>query len=190
MKKYTSAFVFVLAFLLIGCQTTQFSTNPTTKTHLDHNTLKFAATGKIGITMQTDEGKQGGSAFYAWAQEDERFSIDLTGALGLGAAQIRYDGREATLNSERTGLIQAATPEDLLFQASNWQAPISQLAYWIVGHASPSDDKHEVDSIGRITQATNGPWSASFDYNKGNLPQKITILHLDGHRVVLTISHQ
>lgn len=46
-------------------------------------------------------GTQGGSAFYAWGQQNDRFAIELIGALGIGKTNIEYDGQTATLVSEK-----------------------------------------------------------------------------------------
>ena len=190
MKKISLITICASALLLSACASTQAvkPTNPSTPPTADAP-IRFSTTGKIGITTQTDAGAQGGSAFYAWAQEDDRFSIDLTGALGIGATEIRYDGRTATLNSERTGLISADSPEELLLSATGWQAPISQLPYWIVGRSAPSDSTQTYDAQNRLATAVNGAWTANFEY-KGTQPNRLRITHTDGHRVVMTITHQ
>lgn len=183
-----------MAGFLTACQSTQAFkptvAKPTPTTAVADAPLKFAATGKIGIRTKTENGNQGGSAFYAWAQEDDRFSIDLTGALGIGATEIRYNGKQATLNSDRTRLISANTPEELLTNATGWQAPISQLSYWIVGRPAPSDTAKTLDNAQRLAQATNGLWTADFEYDQNNLPNRLTINHQEGHRVTMTINHQ
>lgn len=158
----------------------------------------FNINGKIGVTMPTEPangatntGTQGGSAFYAWGQQDERFAIELIGALGIGKTNIEYDGQTATLVSEKTGALSADDPETLLQQATGWQAPISQMPYWISGRSAPSDSAPQLDTQNRLISSVNGDWSAAFSY-KGNdtLPNKITAIQLAGHKVVMTINHQ
>ncbi|MFC0820142.1 lipoprotein insertase outer membrane protein LolB [Moraxella marmotae] len=188
MKKLTV--VTALALLMSACASTQPTTTAVNTLPVAEAPLKFAITGKIGITTVSDNGKQAGSAFYAWSQENQRFGIDLTGALGIGATQIRYNGTTATLTSERTGTISADSPEDLLYTATGWQAPISQLPYWIVGRATPDDTDTATDSSGRLIRATHGAWLAVFDYDKGNQPSRLRISHSDGHKVTLSITHQ
>lgn len=154
------------------------STNP--------SPLTFAITGKIGITSVDLDGKKTAhSAFYAWGQEDDRFAIDLTGALGLGATTIRYDGKQAVLISEQTGEIVADNPEQLLLKSTGWHAPISHLPFWIMGINAPSDQQK---TSSPITTAQNGDWQATFDYNKIDKPYRIRMTHADGHRVVLSIN--
>ena len=201
-KKSFAGLVLAASVLgITGCQTTQnLGTAPNSLTEMvtggasQYPALlqSFNIRGKIGVTTPKTEtsSAQTGSAFYVWAQEDERFAIDLTGALGIGHTVIEYDGNSAKLVSERTGEITAATPEELLLQATGWQAPISQLRYWISGRPAPSDTNSQLDSQGRIDRSQNGDWLAQFSYkNNDRLPSKITVTRGDGHKVIMTISH-
>ena len=158
----------------------------------------FNINGKIGVTTPTDPtngatnaGTQGGSAFYVWGQQNERFAIELIGALGIGKTNIEYNGQTATLVSEKTGTLSANDPETLLQQATGWQAPISQMPYWISGRSAPSDTAPQMDAQNRLISSVNGDWSATFNY-KGNdkLPNKISAVQPAGHKVVMTINHQ
>lgn len=152
----------------------------------------FNITGKIGVTMPANDntGTQGGSAFYAWGQENERFAIELIGALGIGKTNIEYNGQTATLVSEKTGALTADDPETLLKRATGWQAPISQMPYWISGRPAPSDSEPKLDAQNRLVSSVNGDWRASFTYSGADkLPNKISAIQAQGHKVVMTINH-
>ena len=153
----------------------------------------FNITGKIGVTTpnKDNSGNQGGSAFYAWGQQNDRFAIELIGALGIGKTNIEYNGQSATLVSEKTGTLTADDPETLLKKATGWQAPISQMPYWISGRPAPSDSAPQLDAQNRLISSVNGEWQASFTY-KGNdkLPNKISAMQSQGNKVVMTIDHQ
>ncbi|UNU72791.1 lipoprotein insertase outer membrane protein LolB [Moraxella nasovis] len=181
----------LLSLTLVGCQSmNQPTVAPITAT-INQDSLQFTITGKIGVMQPTTDGKQAGSAFYAWNQDDDRFAIDLTGAFGIGATAISYDGNTATLTSERTGSITADTPEDLLYHATGWQAPISQLPYWIMGRSTPSDISKMTDEKGRLITAKNDAWTCHFIYDGDNKhPDRLRITHTDGTRITLTINHQ
>ena len=176
--------------MLSACQTvpkTAPNTTPIPQLPTDTTPLQFAITGKIGVSTQTADGRNAGSAFYTWGQDGERFAIDLTGALGIGATSIRFDGQTATLTSDKTGTITADSPDALLEKATGWQAPIADLPFWIMGKNAPNDyDSHYQD--GRLLQTSNGAWQASFDYNNTPLPSRLIINHQDGHRVIVTIT--
>lgn len=183
-----------------GCQSlkTANATNQPTTTVQGQNAEQpkklesFNITGKIGVTMPASDstGTQGGSAFYAWGQQNDRFAIELIGALGIGKTNIEYNGQTATLVSEKTGSLTADDPETLLKKATGWQAPISQMPYWISGHPAPSDSAPQLDDQSRLVSSVNGEWTASFTY-KGTdkLPSKISAVQPQGNKVVMTINH-
>lgn len=195
-----ATFTALAASLLItaGCQSIQSKNTAATTTPIVQSQKldSFNINGKIGVTMPngsdaTSNGTQGGSAFYAWGQQNERFAIELIGALGIGKTNIEYNGQTATLVSEKTGTLTADNPETLLQKATGWQAPISQMPYWISGRPAPSDTAPKLDAQKRLVSAVNGDWSASFTY-KGNdkLPSKISAVQPSGQKVVMTINHQ
>lgn len=146
---------------------------------------QFTINGKIGITTP----KQAGSAFYVWTQQGQNFAIEIAGAMNAGQTKISYNGQSATLTNEK-GTINAATPEELLQRATGWQAPISQLPYWIQGQPAPSDTNDKTDSNNRLVSAQNGDWTAEFSYaNKGDKhPSRLTARHPNGYKVVMTIN--
>lgn len=195
--KKLAAFSAIATALLItsGCQSLQgtAASKPTSPTVQAQKLENFNINGKIGVTTPANgtAEAQGGSAFYAWGQQNERFAIELIGALGIGKTNIEYDGKTATLVSEKTGTLTAADPETLLQKATGWQAPISQMPYWISGRSAPSDSAPQLDAQGRLISSVNGQWTASFDY-KGNdkLPSKISAIQPQGNKVVMTINHQ
>ena len=188
-------------FITSGCQSlkTANATNQPIGTVQGQNAEQpkklenFNITGKIGVTTpgKDNTGNQGGSAFYAWGQQDDRFAIELIGALGIGKTNIEYNGQSATLISEKTGTLTADDPETLLKKATGWQAPISQMPYWISGRPAPSDSAPQLDDQNRLISAVNGEWQASFTY-KGNdkLPNKISAVQSQGNKIVMTIDHQ
>ena len=148
-------------------------------------TAQFTINGKIGVTTP----KQAGSAFYVWSQQGQNFAINLAGALNAGETNISYNGQSATLTNDK-GTINAATPEALLLQATGWQAPISQLSYWIQGQSAPSDSHSQQDPQSRLISAQNGDWQAQFSYanTTTTLPSRLTARHPNGYKVVMTIN--
>ena len=195
-------FTAITAAMIItsGCQSlkTTNATNQPTTTVQGQNTDQpkklesFNITGKIGVTTPANDstGTQGGSAFYAWGQQNDRFAIELIGALGICKTNIEYNGQTATLVSEKTGTLTADDPETLLKKATGWQAPISQMPYWISGRPAPSDSAPQLDDQSRLVSSVNGEWTANFTY-KGTdkLPSKISAVQPQGNKVVMTINH-
>lgn len=105
----------------------------------------------------------------------------------MGATNVQYNGRTATITSDK-GSLSADTPEELLARTTGWHAPISQLAYWVVGTSAPND-KNNIRTDNRLDSTHNGDWQAIFEYSDSTLPNRLIITHTDGHRVVMTITH-
>lgn len=123
--------------------------------------IHFSITGKIGVRTS----KQSGSAFYAWSQAGERFAIDLTGALGIGQTHIEGIPNHVSLQSAKTGYIEASTPEELLQHATGWQAPISYLPHWIDGQSVNAVSEVTRDSKHRLLTLNEGGWDVAFNYD-------------------------
>ncbi|GAC1377670.1 MAG: hypothetical protein NVS3B3_19180 [Aquirhabdus sp.] len=171
-KQFKTTAIFSLFITLTACQTLRppalptlpATTIPSTSTPVAANTptpIHFSITGKIGVRT----AKQTGSAFYAWSQDGERFAIDLTGALGIGQSHIEGVPEHVTLQSAKTGLLEATTPEELLQRATGWQAPISYLPYWIDGQAASTDSTATRDTQNRLQTLNEGGWDVTFNYN-------------------------
>lgn len=156
---------------LTGCQhLTQQNKVITSPQLQDEN--NFSLQGKIGVRTP----QQSGSAFFTWQQQQDQFDIELTGILGVGKTQIQGKPGEVTLNSAKTGLISAASPEELLEKATGWQAPIMHLAYWV--QAKPATAKAQIskDENNRLKQLVEDGWTVDFSYNDAQtLPNKLLL---------------
>ena len=156
---------------LTGCQ--QF-----TKPQLDPNTIQtesdqhFSLQGKIGV--RTPE--QTGSAFFTWVQQQQEFDIELSGILGVGKTQISGRPGEVSLNSAKTGLIQAETPEELLKTATGWQAPITHLVNWVQAKPATVQAQIQRDSAKRAVQIIEDGWSVELSYNEqAHMPNRLIL---------------
>ena len=153
-------------FILTGCQShVTVPTAPTTPI-IESNTAtkpitQFDLQGKIGVRTP----QQSGSAFFTWSQQDQEFQLELTGILGVGKTQIYGEPGRVTLNSAKTGLIEAETAEELLERATGWQAPITHLVEWVQGRASSEHATLNKDDLGRITHLEEDDWNVDFNYN-------------------------
>jgi len=171
-----SALLFGLLFtlplgLLTGCQHTVKPSTPSTSNVVKTPTAvptEFQLTGKIGVRTP----QQSGSAFYAWAQQDQRFAIELSGALGIGQTRIEGGNGKFSLDNSNTGYLEADSAEALLQRATGWQAPISQLPRWVMGVAIAADSPATYDSQKRLATLTEQGWQVRFDYLDASQPQR------------------
>lgn len=186
-------FYMTLTVTLIGCQHPHTHTSPMlppipTASSLPTMPQAFQLTGKVGVRTPN----QSGSAFYAWGQQDNRFSIDLSGALGIGQTTIESNGTHFVLQNANTGRLEADQPETLLEQATGWRAPISLLPKWIMGLPDQRSSPATYDAKQRLQTLTEQGWSVRFDYadDQAIRPSKLVMiqpLESGETRVTLTI---
>lgn len=155
---------------LSACQSIQ--TPSQTISPMEQGLSQFNLQGKIGVKTP----QQSGSAFFTWQQNQDQFDIVLSGILGVGKTQIKGQPGEVTLNSAKTGLVTAESPEDLLEQATGWRTPITNLVHWV--QAKPASLKADLqkDEQQRIQQIIEDGWTVNLSYNQtAILPNKLIL---------------
>ncbi|MEN8281893.1 lipoprotein insertase outer membrane protein LolB [Acinetobacter gerneri] len=183
LSKSIFALTATLSLAFTGCQQVvkPAATTPTlSETPSDQNQAgtatapsnQFNLQGKIGVKTP----KQSGSAFFTWQQDHEDFDIQLSGILGIGKTIIEGKSGEVTLNSSKTGLIQAESPEELLERATGWVAPITDIVSWVQARPATTDAKIAKDEADRISKIEEDGWTVDLSYNdKETLPNKLIL---------------
>lgn len=171
---------------LTACQT--FSL---TKTSSVEQADQFTLQGKIGIRTP----QQSGSAFYTWLQQQDYFSIELTGALGIGKTTIEGRSGQVTLTNAEVGTLHAATPEALLEQATGWTAPISHLKYWVQAKPATSYAQIQYDQQQRPSQISEDQWLVDLSYSKQKKqPNRLVLTQTlttgEQHRITMVIQNR
>ncbi|MBU3847141.1 MAG: lipoprotein insertase outer membrane protein LolB [Candidatus Acinetobacter avistercoris] len=157
------------AVALTGCQS--IATKPHVASAAE-SPNQFSLQGKIGVKSP----QQSGSAFFVWEQNEDQFDIELSGILGIGKTQISGQPGQVSLNSTKTGLITAETPEELLERATGWQAPITHLIHWIQAKPATLQAQLEKDQQQRITQINEDGWNIQLSYNDtAQLPNRLIL---------------
>ena len=157
------------AVALTGCQS--IATKPPVASAAE-SPNQFSLQGKIGVKSP----QQSGSAFFVWEQNEDQFDIELSGILGIGKTQISGQPGQVSLNSAKTGLITAETPEELLERATGWQAPITHLIHWIQAKPATLQAQLEKDQQQRITQINEDGWNIQLSYNDtAQLPNRLIL---------------
>ncbi|WP_441373041.1 lipoprotein insertase outer membrane protein LolB [Acinetobacter lwoffii] len=158
------------ALFLTGCQQMIKRQAPATPSVQADN--QFQLQGKIGVRTP----QQTGSAFFTWVQQQEEFDIELSGILGVGKTQISGTPGQVTLNSAKTGVIQAASAEELLQRATGWQAPISYLVDWVQARPATNSAKLQKDDTQRINQIIEQGWTVDLNYNaQAKMPNRLIL---------------
>ncbi|TCB47506.1 outer membrane lipoprotein LolB [Acinetobacter terrestris] len=170
-SKFSLILIATSTLVLTGCQRyTQPQAPSVSQTPETAN--NFSLQGKIGVKTPG----QSGSAFFTWVQQQDEFDIELSGILGVGKTQISGTPGQVTLNSAKTGLIQAATPEELLQRATGWQAPITHLVDWVQAKPATTQAKISKDGQNRPIQFVEDGWTVDLSYNdQAQLPNKLIL---------------
>ncbi len=173
-SKLSLSLIAASTLILTGCQ--QY-TQPQTAhvAQIPEAATNFNLQGKIGVRTSG----QSGSAFFTWVQQQDEFDIELSGILGMGKTQISGQPGNVTLNSAKTGLIQADTPEQLLQHATGWQAPITHLVDWVQAKPATIQAKISKDEQNRPIQFLEDGWTVDLSYNEqAQLPNKLILKQL------------
>ncbi|ATO19818.1 outer membrane lipoprotein LolB [Acinetobacter sp. LoGeW2-3] len=176
--------------ILTGCQQIAQPKQPATAS-IPTAENEFQLQGKIGVRTP----QQSGSAFFTWAQQQEQFDIELTGILGVGKTQISGQPGQVSLNSAKTGLIKAATPEELLQRATGWQAPITHLVDWVQARPATTNAQLQKDDTQRISQIIEDGWTVDLSYaDQARLPNRLILKQTLGNggenRITMVIQNR
>lgn len=125
-------------------------------------------------------GVKGPQGAYAgnltWTQNQDHFSITISGPLGQGATSIQGNTEEVTLTEGKTGQIKRGDPTALMNQTLGWSLPIHDLKLWIKGHPGTHKVRH---SFNRDTSPTK-PHNAQVSDVKLNNENTLSLLqHAD-----------
>ncbi|NNH77566.1 outer membrane lipoprotein LolB [Acinetobacter sp. ANC 5380] len=170
-SKFSLTLIATSTLVLTGCQQFTQPQAPSVS-QIPEAANNFNLQGKIGVKTPG----QSGSAFFTWVQQQDEFDIELSGILGVGKTQISGTPGQVTLNSAKTGLIQAETPEELLQRATGWQAPITHLVDWVQAKPATTQAKISKDESNRPIQFLEDGWTVNLSYNaQAQLPNKLIL---------------
>lgn len=173
-SKFSLSLIAASTLILSGCQQYTQPQAPNVA-QIPEAAKNFNLQGKIGVRTPG----QSGSAFFTWVQQQDAFDIELSGILGVGKTQISGQLGNVTLNSSKTGLITADTPEELLERATGWQAPITHLVDWVQAKPATMLAKISKDEQNRPIQFLEDGWIVDLSYNEqAQLPNKLVLKHL------------
>ncbi len=142
--------------------------------------LIWSASGKMAIHLtQPDGHESAGTIYYVWQQHGNLYRITLSGPLGQGRTVIEGTPERVTLDSAKTGHMEASTPENLMQSALGWSAPVSYLRKWIQGLPATDQAETVADETGILKTSLESPWQADFKSwqpaGKFLLPEKVVI---------------
>lgn len=116
--------------------------------------------GRIAVR---DVQNDGWNASLRWQQQGDHYDIQLSGALGQGAARIRGNGGSAVIEAADQPPRVAPNPEALMDEQLGWHVPVRGLKYWLTGRPGPdSFEIQVVDGLGRLSRLEQDGWEVVY----------------------------
>ena len=129
--------------------------------------------------LAVNDGEDGGSGNFSWAQQAGENHMDFHGALGRGAWRLNADSEEAVLELANGEVHRASTISELVMSQLGRHVPVEPLKYWVRGLKAPGKSEAlELDEKGLLVKLSQFGWDIEFDrYRKTQnieMPAKMT----------------
>ena len=113
----------------------------------------WSLTGRLGV----NRGDEGGSGRLDWTYRADRSRLDFRGTLGQGAWRLDVTPEFARLELKDGTVREAPRVEDLVFDQTGWEAPVTALSWWVRGLACPADRFRRIESSTKTVRSQ--PWN-------------------------------
>ncbi len=136
--------------------------------------------GRIAVKS----GNVGGQGRLQWQQSGDAARLRLSGPLGSGAIELRWDSGQVVL-TDRKGEVAVAyagpdAVEQFLDQQLGWRFPAVHLRYWVLGVPDPDSHARQIfDQDGWLIQIDQDGWQIGYSefrkYAGQWIPHRISI---------------
>ena len=131
--------------------------------------------GRLGLRVPG----QSGSMSMEWRQVGEAYTVYLDGPLGQSIAKI--EGKPERVQLEASGeRYKGQSPEQLLFELTGWNLPVSLLRYWVMGMPSPVGySTLKLNNQGNPSLISQQGWTVEYlqykDFSGVTMPSRLKI---------------
>jgi len=137
----------------------------------------------VGRIALIDES-QAWHARIDWQQQQQRYTLRLTGPLSQGSLELRGTPQQVVLR-DADGERVATDPAQLLAAEVGWQVPVAALRYWVLGLPDPTQPaQRQLNDSGHLTQLQQARWQIRFSdyqpYAQYTLPTQLHASSADG----------
>lgn len=148
---------------------------------------RFALKARVAVAT----GQEGFNARLRWQQQGNQSQLALDGPLGVGGAQVRFDGNRLNVRTSRGQELSDDAAREELIARLGFEPPLRSLRYWIQGAPDPAAPADEVlDAEQRLASLRQNDWEIDYGSYTGAagewLPQRMT-LRRAGVRVRLLV---
>ena len=171
-----------LALQLVACATIPQQTAPPIPWAQRLPALRSLSGFELQGRIAASNGADGFSAGLRWQQQGDATSIDLTAALGFGAAHIEQSDQKLRVTTSKGLTLENAEASDQLAATLGFAPPLKSLRFWILGASDPASVAAEsVDAQQRLAHLQQGGWQVDYtEYalvEQQWLPRSLTVTH-------------
>lgn len=136
-------------------------------------------------------GDDGGQANLHWQHQTQGNDMRLVGAWGKGLLRLSFNHDSAELTDEYGQTASGPDAAELLYNATGWIIPVSNLNAWMAGRPVGNDARTTLDRYGRLERMTEAGWQIEYQeyqqVGRWELPRRLKLSQLaevDGQRLV------
>jgi len=136
-------------------------------------------------------GDDGGQANLHWQHQGQGNDMRLVGAWGKGLLRLSFNHDNAELTDEYGQTASGPDAAELLYNATGWIIPVSNLNAWMAGRPVGDDARTTLDQYGRLEKMTEAGWRIEYQeyqqVGRWELPRRLKLSQLaevDGQRLV------
>jgi outer membrane lipoprotein LolB len=123
---------------------------------------QLAKIGDFALNGRIASGMLGRADLYWKQQANGRFSMRVSGPLGVGAAELSGNARQVRVRTAQ-GEEFTTDPEAWLQQQFGWSLPVRGLRWWALGLPAPGIRYQlELDAEGRAARIVQNGWDLSY----------------------------
>ena len=129
----------------------------------------FAFNGRLGVNL----GNRAHSMRISWEHMPRADLIGFSSPLGSQLARLRRDAAGASWETGDGERVEAASADELIARLADVPVPVDALALWVRGRVSVDAGVPEVDSLGRLLQASDQGWQVRVLTYESELPNAL-----------------
>jgi len=191
MKVIKYVLLLAAATLLAGCPAMQRKTPPVQAWETRRTQLQQRDEFNLKARVAVAAGQEGFNARLRWQQRGAQSQLALDGPLGVGGAQIVFDGQTLKVHTSRGQELDNEAAHAELLSRLGFEPPLASLRYWIQGVPDPAAPADEaLDGEQRLASLKQDDWQIDYGAYTGAsgawLPERLT-MHREGVRVRLLI---
>ena len=191
MSVVRQGLILAVAILLAGCPAVPRKAAPVQLWETRRTELQQREAFDLKARVAVAAGQEGFNARLRWQQQGAQSQFALEGPLGVGGAQVMFDGQALNVRTSRGQQLDDDAARAELVARLGFAPPLQSLRYWIQGVPDPATPADEVlDGEQRLASLKQGDWLIDYGaYTAASgawLPERLT-MHREGVRVRLLI---